>query len=101
MLRALDPAHVFPVALTLLTRKTDRLRFKFIFGRRVDPQPSWDHRSDEAQVPFEELTTEPLLVPAMESMWNCKRMILRLRFPNDPSDHLADRDDWQGGRGGG
>ena len=76
MLRALDPAHVFPVALT---RKTDRIRFKFIFGRRVDPQPSWDHRSDEAQVPFEELTTEPLLIPAMESMWNCKRMILRLR----------------------
>ena len=70
MLRALDPAHVFPVALTLLTRNTDRFRFKFIFGRRVDPQPSWDHRSDEAQVPFEELTTEPLLVPAMESMWN-------------------------------
>ena len=58
--------------MSTLTRKTDRLRFKFIFGRRVDPQPSWDHRSDEAQVPFEELTTEPLLIPAMESMWNCK-----------------------------
>ena len=98
MLRALDPAHVFAVALT---RKTDRIRFKFIFGRRVDPQPSWDHRSDEAQVPFEELTTEPLLIPAMESMWNCKRMILRLRFSKGSSENLADRDDWQGGRGGG
>ena len=88
--------------MSTLTRKTDRFRFKFIFGRRVDPQPSWDHRSDEAQVPFEELTTEPLLIPAMESMWNCKlHDSPGARFPNDSSDDLVGRDDGQGGRGGG
>lgn len=44
--------------------------FKMIFGRRVDPTaPSWDHREDRPLTPFEHLTSEPSLVPAMEATW--------------------------------
>ena len=44
--------------------------FKMIFGRRVDPTaPSWDHREDQPLTPFEQLTSEPSLVPAMEATW--------------------------------
>lgn len=44
--------------------------FKMIFGRRVEPTaPSWDHREDQPLTPFERLTTEPSLVPAMEATW--------------------------------
>lgn len=44
--------------------------FKMIFGRRVDPtSPSWNHREDQPLIPFEKLTSEPALVPAMEATW--------------------------------
>ena len=44
--------------------------FKMIFGRRVEPTaPSWDHREDRPLTPFEHLTSEPSLVPAMEATW--------------------------------
>lgn len=48
-----------------------RPMFKFIFGRRIDPTaPSWDHQADVPLTPWEELTTEPSLIPGMESTWN-------------------------------
>ena len=47
-----------------------RPMFKFIFGRRVDPvAPAWDHNPDAEQTPWEELTSTPDLIPAMESTW--------------------------------
>lgn len=47
-----------------------RPMFKFIYYRREDPsRPSWNRQVDEPLAPWEELTSEPSLVPAMESVW--------------------------------
>ena len=44
--------------------------FKFIFERNSEPtEPEWDH--DPARVPpFETLTADDSLLPAMESTWD-------------------------------
>ena len=48
-----------------------RPMFKFIFERTAEPyEPEWDHDPEADLTPFSALTTEPDLVPAMESFWH-------------------------------
>ena len=48
-----------------------RPMMKFIFSRRSEPggSPSWAHEAGSALPPWEEFTTEPALIPAMQSTW--------------------------------